>query len=279
MRLGVGFFSTDISADIREVARAVEGAGFESLFVPEHTHIPTSRVSPYPAGGELPLDYARTLDPYIALMAAGGVTTTLRLGTGVSLITERDPIHLAKEVATLDMLTGGRVILGLGCGWNAEEMADHGTDPGKRWGVTRDRVKAVKALWSSETPSYEGPYVSFGESWQWPKPTQKPHVPIHIGGSSPASLKHAVEYADGWMPMPDRAYGSMTDRIAEANRLCDEAGRPHLEITVYNAQPKAEIIEHYTSLGVARMVFLMTIGAPAEQTFKEIEQLSALVTT
>lgn len=277
MKLGLAFFATDISADVREVAQAAEAAGFESLFVPEHSHIPTSRVSPYPAGGELPMDYARCLDPFVALTAVAGVTSTLKLGTGITLVTERDPIHLAKEVASVDFLSNGRVVLGVGCGWNAEEMADHGTDPTKRWGVTRDRVKAVKTLWTQERASYDGPYVSFSESWQWPKPVQKPFVPVHIGGSSPTSLRHAVEYAEGWMPMPDPAYGSMSERIVLANRLCDEAHRPHLEITAYAATPKAEVIEHYERIGITRMVFLMKIGAPAAETIRQIEQLAVLV--
>jgi len=276
-KLGLAYFATDISADVREVAQAVEAAGFESLFVAEHTHIPVSRRSPYPAGGELPMDYARTLDPFVSLMAAASVTTSLKLGTGICLVTERDPIHLAKEVATLDFLSNGRFLFGVGCGWNAEEMADHGTDPGKRWSVTRDRIAAMKALWSSDVASYDGPYTRFEDCWQWPKPTQKPHPPILMGGGSPAAVKHAVEYADGWMPLPDRRLGSMEQRIADINALTDSAGRSRLEVTAYFAKPEKEVMEHYKKIGVDRAVFTLTIGAPPADTLRQIAQLSELV--
>ena len=260
MKLGLAFFATDISADIREVAKATEGAGFESLFVAEHTHIPTSRLSPYPAGGELPMDYARTLDPFVSLMAAASVTSTLMLGTGICLVTERDPIHLAKEVASLDFLSGGRFLFGVGAGWNAEEMADHGADPSRRWSLLRDRIAAMRALWTQEVASYHGPYVSFEDTWQWPKPTQKPYPPILMGGGSPAAIKHAAEYADGWMPLPDKSLGPLSDRIAALQALAAEHGRPPLEITSYAANPNPDIVAHYATIGVERCVFMLRIG-------------------
>lgn len=277
MQLGLAFFATDTSADIREVATAAEGAGFESLFVAEHSHIPTSRVSPYPGGGELPMDYARTLDPFVNLTAAAAVTSTLKLGTGICLVTERDPIHLAKEVASLDHISGGRFLFGIGAGWNAEEMADHGADPTKRWSLLRDRIAAMKVLWTEEVASYHGPYVDFADCWQWPKPVRKPHPPILMGGGTPAAIKHAAEYADGWMPLPDRGQGPMNERIELLQGLAKEAGRPPLEVTAYWANPQPEILAHYESIGVARCVLRLTIGAPPDQTMAEIDTLSGLV--
>src|SRR3954447_23615216 len=169
MHLGVALFATDLTSDVRDVARAAEDHGFESLFVAEHTHIPTSRRTPYPMGGDLPDEYARTLDPFVALTAAAAVTERLRLGTGACLVVERDPIVLAKEVSSLDVLSGGRVILGVGAGWNVEELAHHGVDFDDRWDVLNDRVKLMQALWTQDEAKYDGKHASLAPSWQWPK--------------------------------------------------------------------------------------------------------------
>lgn len=254
MLVGLSFFASDLSSDIREVARAAEGAGFESLYVPEHTHIPVSRQTPYPAGGELPPEHARFLDPFLALTAAATVTSTLRLGTGVCLVPERDPIHLAKETATLDFLSGGRLIFGVGCGWNREELADHGVDFADRWEILRERTLAVRELWTKEVASFSSPHVTISPSWQWPKPVTRPHPPIHIGGGGPTAMRHAAEYGDGWMPVPDRAKGSMGERMAALGLLAEAAGRPTPEVTAYAVRPEAGVLAHYAELGVARCV-------------------------
>src|SRR5437763_240193 len=197
MHLGVALFATDLTSDVRDVARAAEEAGFESLFVAEHTHIPTSRRTPYPMGGELPGEYSRTQDPFVALMAAAAVTKRLKVGTSVCLVVERDPIVTAKEVSSLDVLSGGRVLLGVGAGWNVEELAHHGVAFEQRWDVLRDRVRLMQALWSQETASYDGPHARLEASWQWPKPVQSP-LPVLVGGGGRRAMQHAVDYDGGW---------------------------------------------------------------------------------
>src|SRR3954454_10940000 len=192
MHLGVALFATDLTSDIRDVARAAEDAGFESIFVAEHTHIPTSRRTPYPMGGELPPEYARTYDPFVALTAAAAVTEKLRLGTGVCLVVERDPIVLAKEVSSLDVLSGGRVLLGVGAGWNAEELAHHGVAFADRWAVLHDRVRLMQALWSQEVAAYDGEHARLEPSWQWPKPVQ-PKLPVLVGGGGRLAMQHAID--------------------------------------------------------------------------------------
>ena len=182
MDIGVFQFSTDYAMRIDELARAVEDRGFESLFVPEHTHIPASRRSPWPGGADLPKEYWHTLDPFVALATATAVTTKLRVGTGICLLTERDPIVTAKEVASLDLLSNGRMELAIGAGWNAEEMENHGTEFKQRFSVMSDRAKAIKTLWTEDEPEYHGPHVDFGPVWSYPKPVQKPNPPSLIGG-------------------------------------------------------------------------------------------------
>src|SRR4051794_8755893 len=192
MHLGVALFATDLTSDVRDVARVAEDAGFESLFVAEHTHIPTSRRTPYPMGGELPGEYSRTQDPFVALMAAAAVTKRLKVGTGVCLVVERDPIVLAKEVSTLDVLTGGRVLLGVGAGWNAEELAHHGVEFGDRFEVLQERVELMQALWTQEVASYGGKHARLEPSWQWPKPVQSP-LPVLVGGGGGRAVQPPVD--------------------------------------------------------------------------------------
>src|ERR671936_1276605 len=183
MRFGVAMFPTDYSMEPAELARMAEERGFESLFFPEHTHIPASRRTPYPPGGELPDEYSHTLDPFVALTAAAAATERLRIGTGICLVVERDPIVTAKEVASLDRLSGGRFLFGVGAGWNREEMANHGTDPRRRHELMRERVEAMKAIWTEDEASYHGRYVDFDRIWAWPKPLQRPHPPVIVGGN------------------------------------------------------------------------------------------------
>jgi probable F420-dependent oxidoreductase len=252
--LGLALFATDLTTDIRDVARAAEDAGFESLFVAEHTHIPSSRRTPYPVGGELPPEYSRTLDPFLALTAAAAVTERLRLGTGVCLVVERDPIVTAKEVSTLDVLSAGRVLLGVGAGWNVEEMAQHGTAFDTRWELLRERVNVMRALWTEEEASYAGRFAQLEPSWQWPKPVQ-PHLPVLVGGGGRRAMQLALDLDGGWMPMPSRE--KFADRLAALRALADEAGKPVPPVTVYAGRPEREVVEHYSAMGIERVVFLL----------------------
>jgi probable F420-dependent oxidoreductase len=254
MHLGLALFSTDQTNDIRDVARAAEDAGFESLFVAEHTHTPTSRRSAYPMGGELPAEYSHTLDPFVALAAAAAVTERIRLGTGICLVTERDPVVLAKAVASLDLLSGGRFLFGVSAGWNAEEMATHGVEFEQRWDVLRDRVKLMQSLWTSEVASYDGPHARLEPSWQWPKPVQDP-LPVLIGGGGRRPMRHAVEYATGWLPMPSTQ--KFSERLAELAQIAAEAERPAPSVTLHAARPDAAVLGHYAELGVERAVLML----------------------
>jgi probable F420-dependent oxidoreductase len=267
MHLGVALFATDLTSDVRDVARAAEDAGFESLFVAEHTHIPTSRRTPYPMGGDLPDEYSRTLDPFVALTAAAAVTERLRLGTGVCLVVERDPIVLAKEVSSLDVLSGGRVILGVGAGWNVEELAHHGVDFNDRWEVLRERVELMQALWTSDEASYDGRHAHLEPSWQWPKPVQSP-VPVYVGGGGRRAMQHAIDYAGGWMPMPSQ--DKLADRLATLAHMAEASGKPVPGVTLYLVRPDRDVVAHYASMGVERAVFLLPTRGDAVGAVHEI---------
>ncbi|HWA66993.1 MAG TPA: LLM class F420-dependent oxidoreductase [Mycobacteriales bacterium] len=254
MHVGISLFATDLTNDIRDVARAAEDAGFESLWVAEHTHIPTSRATPYPNGGELPEEYKHTLDPFVTLAAAATVTERLKVGTGICLVTEHDPIVLAKSVASLDHLSGGRFLFGVGSGWNAEEMADHGISYDERWEVLRDRVRLMQTLWGSDVAAYDGPYAKVSESWQWPKPAQTP-MPVLVGGSSKLSMRHAVEYGTGWMPMPSKR--KIGERLAELAGYADDVGKPAPSVTLHAVRPDAGVLSHYAELGLERCILIL----------------------
>jgi probable F420-dependent oxidoreductase len=275
MKFGIVMFPTDYSIGPVELARAVEERGFESLLFPEHTHIPTSRRTPWPGGAELPRDYSHTLDPFVALSAAAAVTENLRIGTGICLVIERDPISLAKEVASLDLLSGGRVLFGIGAGWNREEMENHGTDPDQRWKLLRERVLAMKAIWTEDEAEFHGRFVSFDPIWSWPKPAQKPHPPILVGGDGPHALQRVVEYGDGWMPIPGRSEVPLSERIAELNRLAAEAGRGPLPVSIYGARPQPELLQEYAEAGVERCIFWLP-SAPAEEALPFLDRWAEL---
>ena len=207
MKYGIIIFPIENAIPLVQLAVAAEQRGFDALLLPEHTHIPTSRRSPYIGGGDLPPEYRRIPDPFIALAGVAAATSKIKLGTAVCLVVEHDPIVLAKQVATLDRLCGGRFIFGVGAGWNAEEMANHGTDFKTRWKLLRERVGAMKAIWTQEEPEYHGELVNFDPIWSYPKPAQKPHPPVFLGGHGSAAIKRVIDYCDGWMPilhlMPD----------------------------------------------------------------------------
>lgn len=270
MKFGLYVFPTDYAIHPVELGKAAESLGFESLFFPEHTHIPTSRVSPWPGGGELPKEYSHTHDPFVALGAVAAVTEKILLGTGICLMVERDPITTAKEVASLDFISGGRVIFGVGGGWNLEEMANHGTDPQRRWKVLRERVEAMKTIWTQEEAEYHGEFVDFDPIWSWPKPKQTPHPPVLVGGNGANTLNRVVRYGDGWMPIGGRDT-DLKARMEELNQLAQEAGRSPLPVTIFGAAPKPEILENYAKLGVARVLFTLPSVA-AEEALPRLER-------
>ena len=272
MQFGIAIFPTDLSIGVAELVREVEDRGFESFWVPEHTHIPVSRRTPYP-GGELPEMYKRTLDPFVALTVAAENSNRLLLGFGIVLVVERDPIITAKEVASLDLVSGGRVIFGIGGGWNLEEMENHGTDPKLRWRLLRERVLAMREIWTREEAEFHGELVDFDPIWSWPKPIQSP-LPVYIGGNTEHTLKRVVTYGDGWIPNAGRA--RLIAMIPEFRRLCEESGRGHLPITVYGTRPTAEAIADYEAVGVDRLVFWMP-SKPRDEVLRELEAVTTLV--
>jgi probable F420-dependent oxidoreductase len=274
VQFGLVMFPTDYAIAPDALARLAEERGFESLFFPEHTHIPASRESPWPGGDELPRDYWHTLDPFVALTAAAMATTTLKVGTGICLVVERDPITTAKEVASLDHISGGRFLFGIGAGWNLEEMANHGTDPGRRFGVMRERIEAMKAIWTKDEPSYEGEHVSFEPLWSWPKPVQLPHPPVLVGGTGPKVIDRVVAYGDEWFP---NRQDDLERKIAELQRRADEAGRDPIGVSLFGAEPDARAIEGYAAAGVSRCLFRLP-SAPANEVTGLVDDLAELVT-
>ena len=226
MDFGAAIFFTDYSMGPAELGRALEERGFESLWAPEHSHIPLSRQSPFPQGGDLPKKYYDVMDPFVTLSAAAAATTRLKVGTGICLVVQRDPIQTAKEVATLDQVSGGRFLFGIGAGWNAEEMADHGTDFKSRFEVMRERVEAMRAIWTKSKPEYSGEFVQFPPMMTWPKPVQKPHPPVIVGGAYPYGARRAIAYGDGWVPHARRpAYGDVLGLLPEFRKMATAAGR------------------------------------------------------
>jgi probable F420-dependent oxidoreductase len=263
MHFGVVMFPTDYAIRPDELARALEERGFESLWVPEHTHIPASRRSPWPGGGDLPRDYWHAYDPFLALTAAASATSRLRLGTGICLVIERDPIITAKEVATLDRLSGGRVIFGIGGGWNAEEMEHHGTDFKKRWRVLRERVLAMKEIWTKEEAQFHGEFVNFDKIWSHPKPLQKPHPPILMGGDGATTFDRVIEFADGWMPLARQGRNPVA-KIPELHARAEKAGRDpkSISVTIFFAKPDKPSVDVLRGAGVARAIFGLPSAGP-----------------
>ncbi len=256
MKFGVSMFDTDYAIRIDELARAAEERGFESLWIPEHTHIPKSRRSPWPGGPNLPKEYWHTYDPFVALAMAAAVTTRLKVGTGICLVIERDPITLAKEVASLDFLSNGRFIFGIGGGWNAEEMENHGTDFKKRWRILKERILAMKEIWTKDEPEFHGEFVNFDPIWAYPKPVQKPHPPILLGVNMPNGRQRVVEFCDGWLPLAVRA-GDLAAGIADLRQRAEKAGRDprSVAVTVYGAKAEEGLVREYEKAGAERAVF------------------------
>ncbi len=255
MQIGVAMFVTDYTIPPHELAVEAEARGFESLWLPEHSHIPTSRKSPWGGGGELPKHYYDTYDPFVALGAAAVLTKKIKLATGICLVVQRDPIHTAKEVSTIEQLSGGRFIFGVGGGWNAEEMADHGTAFETRFKLMRERILAMKEIWTKSKPKFAGEFVRFDEMMQWPKPVQKPHPPIIVGGAFPHGAKRALEYGDGWMPVGGRSLEPL-EVLPRFRQMAAEAGRDPatLSFGVFAAPRDHDGLARYRDAGVDRSV-------------------------
>ena len=271
MKFGAAIFPTDYAVSMSELAPAVEAAGFESLWVAEHSHIPVSRQTPWPAGGELPKHYFHTMDPFVALTAAALASRRLLVGTGICLVIQRDPIHTAKQVASLDHISDGRFLFGIGAGWNREEMADHGTEFSTRWKLMRERVEAMKAIWTQDQAEYHGEMVDFGPIWCWPKPVQKPHPPVILGGSGPNILKRVVAYGDGWMPNR----GDFLSRLGELREMAQAAGRGDIPVTAYPKPSSAEI-EHLAGAGIDRCIYYLPPDG-RDAALAKLEQLAELI--
>ena len=275
MKFGITMFPTDYAIGPGELAREVEAHGFESLFFPEHTHIPASRKSPWPGGPNLPEEYSHTLDLFVALTAAAAATERLLVGSGICLVIERDPITLAKEVASLDYVSGGRALLGIGAGWNLEEMENHGTDPARRWRRMRETIEAMKAIWANDEGEYHGELIDFDPIWQWPKPVQDPHPPVIIGGDGPTTLKRVARYGDGWMPIDGRNREDFAPAIAELNDLAAEQGRGPMTVSLFGVGSNPARIEKHAKAGVDRLVFLVP-PAPADVVLPMLEERARL---
>ncbi len=258
MKLGIEMFATDYAIRPDELARECEDRGFESVWFPEHTHIPASRRSPFPAGGDLPKEYWHTHDLFVALGAAAAATKTIKLGSGICLAIERDAITMAKEVATVDQLSNGRLIFGVGGGWNAEEMENHGTPFKKRWKILREKIEAMKVIWAQEAAEYHGEFVNFDPIWCYPKPMQKPHPPIILGSNTPQGLSRVVNYYDGWLPNA-RAFQKLPEMLENLWSQATQAGRgkKDISISVLGAQGDEAMLGRCKELGAERAIFFV----------------------
>ncbi len=258
MKLGVTMFATDYSIRPDDLAKECEDRGFESVWFPEHTHIPANRKSPWPVGGDLPPEYWHTHDLFVALTAAAVATKTIKIGSGICLVIERDPIVLANEVASVDRLSNGRLLFGIGGGWNAEEMENHGTPFNRRWKILRERIEAMKEIWANEEAEYHGEFVNFDPIWSHPKPAQKPHPPILLGTLSSGGLNRVVNYCDGWIPV-GFVIDDLPAAIQDLHQRADQAGRPKEEIpiSIFGAQDDEAELQKLQELGIDRGVFVI----------------------
>ena len=275
MDIGALIFPTDKTIRPDRLGTALEERGYDSLWVAEHTHIPLTRKTPYPAGGELPDFYKRTMDPFVALSVAATVTSTLKLGTGICLVNQHHAINLAKQCASVDLVSDGRFLFGVGVGWNEDEMEHHGVDPSKRRSTARERILAVKELWSQEAAEFHGDYVDFSPSLSYPKPVNNP--PVIMGGSGgPVTFKHVVEYCDGWMPIHGRA--DPLEKIDLLHQMAEDAGRDpaSIELTIYGCPMNADIVERYRAAGAQRVVFWLPATGESE-VLKAVERGAAFI--
>jgi probable F420-dependent oxidoreductase len=256
MKFGVTMFAADFAMSVVELGRAAEEHGFESLFLPEHTHIPVERETSWAGGAkDPPPEYSHALDPFVALGAVAAVTTRLKLGTGICLVIQRDPITTAKEVASVDHVSNGRFLFGVGAGWLNEEIANHGVDPAKRWGVLDERLQAMDVIWRDDEATFHGKHVHFDRIWSWPKPVQKPRPPILLGGDYDAAMRRTIRYGDEWCPHPDRGEDPLAARIARFHAMCEEAGRGKMPVTVFGLAIEPKAVDECAAAGVTRIVF------------------------
>ncbi len=264
LKSGVSMFFTDYSMPPGELGQALEARGFESVWAPEHSHIPLSRKSPFPGGGDLPKRYYDAMDPFVTLTAAAAATKTLMVGTGVCLVAQRDPIQTAKLVASIDHVSGGRFLFGIGNGWNQDELEDHGIKFADRHKAARERVEAMKAIWTKSKPEYHGEFVNFDPMMTWPKPVQKPHPPVIVGGAFPYGARRAVRYGEGWIPLAGRStYGDVFETVPKFRAMLKEAGRSEdsCPVSLFGAAEDADLLKRYRDLGVARVA----VSLPAEK--------------
>jgi probable F420-dependent oxidoreductase len=271
MDIGVAIFPTHEAIEPSSLARLVEERGHESLFFPDHSHIPASRQTPYPGGGQIPREYVQNYDLFVAMTAAAVATTKLRVGSGMCLLIERDPIITAKEVASIDMLSGGRVEFGVGAGWNREEMANHGTDPRRRMSVLRERVEALKVIWTEDEASYQGEYVAFDRIWSWPKPAQRPHPPVIVGGNGPTVLDRVLAFGDAWMP--NYSPKGLLDRAKELRARAD---RP-VDLMVMGVPADPRVLATFEEAGFRRALYWLP-SAPRGPVESALDRLEAAVT-
>lgn len=272
MKIGISTFATDEGIAPAALGRALEERGFESLFLAEHSHIPVSRQTPHPLGGELPRGYYRPVDPFVALGAISSVTTGLRLGTGIALLVQRDVIHTAKEVATLDLVSGGRAIFGAGVGWNREEMRNHGTDPRVRGALLDEQLAALKEIWTKEEAEFHGKYVDFDPIFQWPKPVQTPHPPIYVGGNGLPAVRRVAAHGDGWLPNAVRE----PDQVRGQLDLLREHAGPGVQVTATSASgSRLDVLDAYAEAGAER-VTLSLPTAPEPDTLRILDSLTEL---
>lgn len=275
MELGVVLMLGSAGLTPPELGRAVEERGFDSLFCAEHTHVP---VGSSRADGRPVRPYADTFDPFVALSAAAAVTSRIKLGTGVCLVTERDPITLAKEVASLDRLSGGRFLFGVGAGWNRAEMANHGTDPRTRMALLADRIRAMKEIWTAEEAEYHGEFVDFGPLWSWPKPVQRPHPPVLVGGNGPGTEDRVLAFGDEWLPQsgPLADMAEFRRRVTALRQRAADAGRGPIPVTVFGVPPDEELLAEFAAAGADRC--LLTLAhLDASQTLAALDDWARLI--
>ena len=277
MHVGVTMFPTEYAIQPHDLAVEAEARGFESLWLPEHTNIPTSRKSPWPGGAELPKYYTETYDPFASLAAAAVMTKRIKLATGICLVIERDPILTAKEVATVDHLSGGRFIFGVGGGWNAEEMANHGTAFETRFKLMRERILAMKEIWTQPKAKFSGEFVKFEETWQWPKPVHKPYPPIVVGGAFPHAARRAVAYGDGWIPIGGRGLDPL-ETLPKFRQMAKEAGRDPatLSFDIFGGPRDADALKRHRDAGVDRVV-LMLPPKPRDEILPMLDKDATLI--
>jgi probable F420-dependent oxidoreductase len=279
MDFGASMFFTEYSMAPGDLAQALEARGFESVWAPEHSHIPSSRISQPASGGQLGRQYYDVMDPFVTLTAAAMATKKLKVATGVCLVIQRDTIQTAKLVASLDQVSGGRFVFGIGGGWNQEEMADHGTQFKTRFKRMREQIEAMRAIWTEDEPEYRGDIVDFPKMKTWPKPVQKPHPPVIVGGAFPYSARRAVRYGNGWVPNASRAhYADVTEFLPQFKQMAVDAGRDpaQIPVSIFGAPEDLDRLKRYSGLGIARAIVALP-SAKADEILPVLDRWAELI--